>query len=441
MDYTAIQTLRLTNLFGTTLPAVYLRQFEGGKEHHLYAWGLETPLPRFELYVHDSSNKSLLNRPGLCVFIVPVSQESQWSFSGLEGREHLACTLKATRLILVKLGHGQTFRSAQEVQRELAPTVKELRPDNFQGKVSFYCDEHPANRRTLAITSDVIVEEIQHSGGGFRSLTLSSCLTQPQSEVRLGANGECDYSDLKGEAMKEMAAGLALMLPPTQATVVILGGGAGVLAQFLVSHFPYMTVSSVEKHEGVLRFSEEYFDLKPSERLQIVHMDASEYISDLHQSNQSVSAVVLNINSDSIKSPVPPTAFRTFWFLLQVKETLSCPAVLVINSVHRCANHRIELINVLKDLFPIIYCAKGESEEQEVFFAIKVEGKYIPKVHSQWRQRMKVMETEWNPGLKLSRAADKINLEFPVIEDCEATLEPESRKKTRKPPTSKRSGL
>ena len=438
-----MQPLRLTNLFSTLLPAVYLRQFEGGKEHHLYAWGLETTLPRFELFIHDSNNKSLLNRPGLCVFVVPVSQEAQWSFSALEGRERLAVALKAARLILVKLGHGQNFRSSQEVQRELALTVKELRPESFQGRVSFYCDEHPANRKTLAITSDVIVEETQESGGGFRSLTLSNCLTQPQSEARVTSRGECDYSDLKGETMKLMAAGLALMLPQTPAAVVILGGVAGVLAQFLVRQFAYMTVSSVEKHDYVLRLSEEYFDLKSSDRLHVVHMDASDYITDLHQSSQFVSAVVLNLNSDSVKSAVPPTAFRSFWFLLQVKETLACPAVLVINSVHRCANHRIELVNVLKDLFGVIYCAKGESEEQEVFFAVKVEGKYIPKVNSQWRQRMKAIETEqqWNPRLKLYQSADKINLEFPVIEDCEVTLEAESRKKVRKPPTSKRSGL
>lgn len=440
MEYcTGLQTLKLTNLFGTTLPAVYLRQFECGREHHLYAWGLETALPRFELFIHDSSNKSLLNRPNLCVFVVPVSHEHQWSFTSLEGREQLCAAVKSARLILIKLGHGQNFRSSQEVQRELTPTIRDLKPESFQGKVSFYCHEQPGIRKTLVVTSDVIVEETMDSGSGFRSLVLSSCLTQSQSEVRLTSTGECDYSYLRGENMKLTVAGLALMVPPNSVSVGILGGGAGVLAQFLVRHFPYMTVSMVERHQGVLRLAEDYFGLYSSDRLKVIHMDATDYISELHSSNQSLGAVILDINSDNIKSPVPPTAFRSFWFLLQVKEVLPTNSLLIVNSVHRCANHRIELVNVLKDLFPIIYSAKAECEDQEVFFALKTEGKYIPKVHSQWRARMKAIECEqhWDPELKLSRAANKINLEFPVIEDTDI-VENEVRKKPRKPPSSKR---
>lgn len=63
-----------------------------------------------------------------------ICRESEWLFSTVQGRKNILKMTNHTRLAIVTLHRGQSYKSFQDVQDELNETVKNLSPKNVTEK-------------------------------------------------------------------------------------------------------------------------------------------------------------------------------------------------------------------------------------------------------------------------------------------------------------------
>lgn len=109
--------------------------------------------------------------------------------------------------------------------------------------------------------------------------------------------------------------------------ILIVGLGGGSLSKYCFHRFPSAQVTTIEIDERVIALREQFFIPPDSERFQIVHADAADYLSD----KTGVADVIL---LDGFDASGLPAALSSRYFYHSCRAALRDKGVLVANLLH-----------------------------------------------------------------------------------------------------------
>lgn len=335
-------------------------------------------------------------RKQAAVFLVPQGREHEWLFGSEEGRARLSASCAVRRLVLISLGRGHEFGTAQAVQAELSPLVLPLLPLQSReaptGSVPFLTTADGLGRRTLVaqmesalsggiLVEDVTLQEGHDDGEGAHSVTLRRLVFSQnpnlvQSEARLLPTGHVDTSHLACEYHTAIVAGLAVVVPvlaapaaPSQATAWVIGLGGGALPTFLALHLP-LHVHVVELDASVAEVARAHFAFTTTERLSLALGDGLLAVEAAPA--QSIDALVIDAGSNdaSLGMSCPPAAFLAPAFLQAAQRALRPGGALVVNVVARSQASFDDALAVLRGTFASVWQADAEDDVNRVLFAL-----------------------------------------------------------------------
>lgn len=255
--------------------------------------------------------------------------------------------------------------------------------------------------------------------------------------------------------------------------VLILGGGAGIMSKFMYYNLPNVSVDAVEISENVIEIGKRYFEWPQSDRHNVIHGDALEYVKTLlekhgnqpktdevkeeattekeqeehktsdenattNNSSNKVGlydVIIIDINDSSAGSKLsPPKEFLSQEFLTSLKRLLTDSGVLMMNIIPM---ESAILDNCLKDInkvFDVIYLAKPETEVNYVAFMLNIDIKR-EKIHDGTEMLMveenmipskkdleiafktmaKTLNVKWDATMNLDQYCGEIVLKFPLL--------------------------
>lgn len=374
---------------------------------------------RYTLHVVDSDKTS--HSLKFAVFIVPLGREREWLFGSGKGREQLAESAGAARLLVVHLHRCDgPSRTLQEIQDELSPKVMELAPSRLPSntKIPFLSvGEEVGEVKEVAqghseLSGSFVVEDIHPPGAPpIRRLVFLSNQAVVQSEARIllgktnedksrkkkrkggGGGGRqvtLDHSHLSCHHHLAMISGLPLA--PACSPVLIVGLGGGPLATFIHTNFTQVSVVAVELDAAMVDVAQKWFGFVPDARLKVEVCDGLDYVRTAAEKGLKFGAILFDVDSKdaSVGISCPPMSFLEPSFLQDVASCLVEGGVFIVNLVCRDDNLRQRVLADLRAVFPsillqdipeevncVLHClreAEGGTEELKRRFESSVEG-------------------------------------------------------------------
>ncbi|XP_069497341.1 eEF1A lysine and N-terminal methyltransferase isoform X1 [Ambystoma mexicanum] len=375
----------------------------------------ESGKARYTFYIVDSPTVRAANSNHFAAFIIPQGRETEWLFGTEEGRKQLAGSAGYRRLIVVALHRDQLYHGMEGIQSELSTKVLELAPkglpDNHQ--IPFLSASNDLGVRTVQHrgtskqSGEYVIEDVKGDGPSFfRRLVFLTNRNVVQSEARLvpdtpckvqkkkkkdrrkitegmpagdvlaPRNAEIDKSHLCCEHHKAMIAGLAVLKNPEQLAgsslaMLVIGLGGGSLPLFIHDYFTKSHVDVVEIDPSMLEVACKWFAFAQGDRMKVHITDGLEYINNLAmKGDTSYNVIMFDVDSKdlSLGMSCPPPAFVEKDFLQQVSQVLAPEGIFILNLVCRDTQLKKLVLNVLREVFPLIYTRRIEEEVNEILF-------------------------------------------------------------------------
>ncbi|NP_001084718.1 eEF1A lysine and N-terminal methyltransferase [Xenopus laevis] len=389
-----------------------LNQNQSSQEVSLDLCDGDSRKSRYTFYIVDSPAVRLSHSNHFAIFIIPHGRETEWLFGSEQGRKQLAGSVGFNRLIIVALHRDQQYTDMKAIQSELSAKVLELAPpglpDNQQ--IPFLSAGEDIGSRTIQhrgkseFSGEYVVEDVRGDGNSsYRRLIFLSNQNVVQSEARLlpisthigqkkrkdkkkqqkpvkdleqPTITRIDKSYLCCEHHKAMISGLALLpnpglLPECQASVLVIGLGGGSLSLFIHDYFPGSRVEVVEIDPSVLDVASNWFNFCQDERMKVHLADGLVHINSLADNGEACYDVIMfdvDSKDPSVGMSCPPPAFVEKMFLQNVHNILNANGVFILNLVCRDTDLRLKVLNVLHEVFPLIYAQKIDEEVNEILF-------------------------------------------------------------------------
>lgn len=108
--------------------------------------------------------------------------------------------------------------------------------------------------------------------------------------------------------------------------LLLIGGGVYILPRALLVAYPDLRIDVIEIDPGLTELAQRYFGLEPSDRLNIIYADGSEYIA---QSKERYDVILL----DAFSNSTIPEVFQKEAFAKEVFEHLSSDGVFAANII------------------------------------------------------------------------------------------------------------
>ncbi|CAL4094377.1 unnamed protein product, partial [Meganyctiphanes norvegica] len=340
---------------------------------------------RFILHVVDCPKKS--SKLKFAVFIVPHGREQEWMFGNPAGREKLAESASASRLIVVHLCRDQTYTSLSSIQDELSTKVMELAPSRLPSntKVPFLSVGEDLGSREIRhrgesqFSGPFVIEDVGSSEGTkFRRLIFLNNQNVVQSEAKLilvkdkkkkgNMKLKLDHSYLACEHHLSMIGGLGVIEEPSQVLLVGLGGGP--LATYMHRYFTNITLTCVDLDPAIVTVAKNWFGFSPDSRLKVEVEDGLLYICKAAEEALKFKAIMFDVDSkdSSIGLSCPPKAFIEKQFLEKVASCLSLEGILIINLVCRDEKLKSSIVAEVKNVFPSVVCQQIPEEVNNILF-------------------------------------------------------------------------
>ncbi|XP_047469133.1 eEF1A lysine and N-terminal methyltransferase-like [Penaeus chinensis] len=338
---------------------------------------------RYTLHIVDSPKKS--NSLKFAVFIVPHGREQEWMFGTASGREKLAESAGASRLIVVHLARDQTYDNLKAIQDELSAKVMELAPSKLPAhtKVPFLSVGEDLGHREERIrghsqfSGDYVVEDVHPpEASKLRRLIFLANQNVIQSEAKLLVVKDkkkkkekltIDYSYLSCEHHLAMVGGLGLI---PSGDVLLVGLGGGPLATYIHKYIPKVTLTAVELDPSMVEVAKEWFGFVPDSRLKVEVGDGLDYIAKKAEEGTKFSVVLFDVDSkdSSVGMSCPPRDFVERSFLEKVASCLTDGGLLILNLVCRDEKLKAAVISDIKALFPSVLCQQIPEEVNCILF-------------------------------------------------------------------------
>lgn len=257
------------------------------------------------------------------------------------------------------------------MQAELAPLVSALQyPGTASLKIPFITDGSIGRREILFQAEGLIVEDVEREAGTFRELLFVSNINEIQSEVKILPDGAVDWTCLSFQCYNRMLAGLCKV--PLEivrgSSVLILGAGAGVLANYMLRALPISKVTAVEIDPNVIDVGRQFFNLVQDERLTIEICDAYEYV--MRAASSCFHIVFVDISVADPTSTAPPPQFYTLEFLRALKALTHPRGLIAYNTVKSEGSTMKSVFKVRppQQVFQPVYSSKCTEEKNEVMY-------------------------------------------------------------------------
>ncbi|BFZ20867.1 hypothetical protein BsWGS_23906 [Bradybaena similaris] len=354
----------------------------------------DSDIPRYNLTVVDSTH---LLENKFAVFIVPQGRETEWLFSTDKGRLHLLDSAGFQRLVVVTLSRGHTYENLESIKAELSSRVMELAPKDCSLKVQIpflsigedIGKRFPVAQGRSDTSGDYLIEDVELNGGQlFRRLVFLSNKNVVQSEARMthardkkkrkskfeGSPGKLrvDKGYLHSDYLIAMVGGLGF-LPSLDCPIscVLVGLGGGSFPSFVHSVFPQVRFDTVELDPSVVDIAQNWFDVKPDERLKVHIADGLDFIRKLVSSGEHRDVVVLDVDSKdhSVGLNCPPLAFVEPEFLNTISRLLSDDGVFILNLASRDESIKEDIMQRVRSTFPMCAYITLQEDINTVVFA------------------------------------------------------------------------
>ena len=183
-------------------------------------------VPKYVIHIVDSKDKALLKKNIATAIIIPQGRETESVFSSELGRQNLCQQVETSRLILIFLGHGHTFKSLVDVKDELSSKILELTPalcNNYEELPVMAAGEDIGEKKLINLAADgiegMIVQDIKNlaqEGVFLRQAIYENKYDQIQSEMQIV------YRDPKKHEILESQIANSEMCPPKKGKTAIL---------------------------------------------------------------------------------------------------------------------------------------------------------------------------------------------------------------------------
>lgn len=361
----------------------------------------KTGSSRYSLHILDSPKKS--NNLKFAVFIVPHGREHEWIFGTADGRNKLAETVGASRLVVVHLCREQVYDSLKAIQDELSGKVMEIAPSKLPSntKVPFLSigeelgSRKEVKRGNSQWSGDYIIEEVHPPGSSkLRRLIFLANQVSVQSECKLVTvrekkkgkvkeNVTIDYSFLSCAHHLAMAAGLGIITVPA-AELLLIGLGGGLLATYIHRYFPKSTLTAVDIDIAMVEVAKEYFGFTPGPRLKAVVADGIDYIEKLAKEGVKYNAIMVDVDAkdSSMGLSCPPRSFLERSFLEKIASCLSSEGLMILNLV--CRDHKLKpvVLEDVKAVFSTVLCQQIPEEVNCILFCANS----LPDLKQKWEK-------------------------------------------------------
>jgi len=183
-----------------------------------------------------------------------------------------------------------------------------------------------------------------HSGWVIRTMVFASAPlggTLEQSKVRVRVSGAVVTADptyLPYTFHQFMLLGLIPFhaAGDAEASVCVLGVGAGVLPMWLAHNILQVAVTAVELDPTVLHIAQAFCGAAESDNLRFVRQDAVTFIQDAAALGMTYDFVAVDVNGEESKMMAPPAAFRGDAFIEALAKVLGVGGMVAINIMCTC---------------------------------------------------------------------------------------------------------
>lgn len=139
----------------------------------------------------------------------------------------------------------------------------------------------------------------------------------------------------------------SLLLVDTPSRILMIGLGAGSLANFLHRHFPDCRIDIVEPCEEVIDVARHYFFLPVNEQLTIYPTDGVSYVQSVLHNSSRYDLVLIDAYDDNGIAP----SVTALDFYRDCRHLLTSPGVLVANLSRLHPEHLKQSLHELKCIF------------------------------------------------------------------------------------------
>ncbi|KAE8610735.1 hypothetical protein XENTR_v10012226 [Xenopus tropicalis] len=392
-----------------------LNQNQSSQEISLDLCDGDSRKSRYTFYIVDNPTVRLSHSNHFAIFIIPQGRETEWLFGSEQGRRQLSGSVGFRRLIIVALHRDQQYTDMKAIQSELSAKVLELAPPGLPDhqQIPFLSAGEDIGARTIQhrgksdFSGEYVVEDVKGDGNSsYRRLIFLSNQNVVQSEARLlpinthigqkkrkdkkkhqkpvkdleqPTVTRIDKSYLCCEHHKAMISGLAMLpnsgiLPECKTSVLLIGLGGGSLSLFIHDYFPGSRVEVVEIDPSVLDVACNWFSFCQDDRMKVQLADG-----------------LVHINS------------------------LADSGVFILNLVCRDAVLRLKVLNVLREIFPLIYAQKIDEEVNEILFCCanserKLSSLELKELAMNLEKKLKKPGVQWDSTYSLAEMLKSVQI-------------------------------
>jgi spermidine synthase len=225
-------------------------------------------------------------------------------------------------------------------------------------------DGSVGRREILFHAEGLLVEDVEREDGTYRELLFVSNINEVQSEVRLLEDGSVDWTCLGFQCYRRMLAGLSKVPLEVfrESKVLVLGAGAGVLANYILKTLPVSTVSAIEIDPNVIDVGRQFFQLQELQGLEVVVGDAYDFV--MRAPPNSYSLVIVDISVADPSTTSPPPQFYSVEFLGALQGLVLPRGVVAVNT----AKAEVSMKSAFRTVFQSVFASKCTEEVNEVFY-------------------------------------------------------------------------
>ncbi|KAE8610734.1 hypothetical protein XENTR_v10012226 [Xenopus tropicalis] len=436
-----------------------LNQNQSSQEISLDLCDGDSRKSRYTFYIVDNPTVRLSHSNHFAIFIIPQGRETEWLFGSEQGRRQLSGSVGFRRLIIVALHRDQQYTDMKAIQSELSAKVLELAPPGLPDhqQIPFLSAGEDIGARTIQhrgksdFSGEYVVEDVKGDGNSsYRRLIFLSNQNVVQSEARLlpinthigqkkrkdkkkhqkpvkdleqPTVTRIDKSYLCCEHHKAMISGLAMLpnsgiLPECKTSVLLIGLGGGSLSLFIHDYFPGSRVEVVEIDPSVLDVACNWFSFCQDDRMKVQLADGLVHINSLADSGEACYDVIMfdvDSKDPSVGMSCPPPAFVEKIFLQNVHKILNPNGVFILNLVCRDAVLRLKVLNVLREIFPLIYAQKIDEEVNEILFCCanserKLSSLELKELAMNLEKKLKKPGVQWDSTYSLAEMLKSVQI-------------------------------
>ena len=388
-----------------------------------------SPVPKYIFTLIDAASHTKLKLKTMGVFIIPLGQETSWTFSTPEGLQELLLEINTSRVLYIALGHGFLFKDLLEIQEELKEVVLALMPPSCNTtKLAFMTNGDIGERALVYSSARTIVEDVREGDYYVRQLLFLSNVNQVQSEIRLEPCREdeyaifsegsllqgpikANYQNLTFEYQRAML--LALGFTPEiclarPIKILILGAGACVLPKFLITHFQNCEITAVDIDAQVVDIGKRFFGVLEDQRLHIIIEDALQFVNTC--ADGEFDYVFLDICVGESNVVTPPPQFTSQEFLGNIRRIMASEGVLAINVFGN--EFQVEkIVAENRGVYGSMFKCKCRDDTNQILFCLKAEslGEFNWKVMVRGVERIE-QEKNWDRTMALVEYAEGVKI-------------------------------